>query len=87
MRKAQAILTDQELTIMKLVWRLGTPTFVNVAHRNLLQDNLSECSAATPGHSNAAAAREYRGRRVPQVDRGNGAHNLISWCSTPIRTT
>ena len=30
MRKAQATLTDQELTIMKLVWRLGTPTVRDV---------------------------------------------------------
>ena len=30
MRKAQATLTDQELTIMKVVWRLGTPTVRDV---------------------------------------------------------
>jgi BlaI family penicillinase repressor len=29
-RKAQATLTDQELTIMKVVWRLGTPTVRDV---------------------------------------------------------
>ena len=30
MRKAQATLTDQELTIMKVVWRLGTATVRDV---------------------------------------------------------
>jgi BlaI family transcriptional regulator, penicillinase repressor len=29
-RRAQATLTDQELTIMKVVWRLGTPTVRDV---------------------------------------------------------